>query len=209
MAQLLESSNDQHLLVLMRASNAVERQQGWDAWYRRDAPTIQSYIKRRAFLLRCMEHSEDILQDCFLIGFKNVSNGNYQEQGVSLCGYLTGIANNLLREVVRLQKREPVTLNEEIEDDLGISPEDSLDRDEIVNKVREACAQRSNVYQRVVKGIYVQGKSSNELAKELGKSAGNIRAIAHRAVREIGHSVAHQHHLQLSANAIRACLEVI
>lgn len=210
MDHLTDCSCDQCLLMQMRAANAAERQRGWEAWYRRDAPTIQAFIKRRCLALQCPEHCEDILQDCFLVGYRNVSKGLYHEQGSSLCAYIVGAANNLLRELVRLRRQEPVTLGEdEIEDARDLDPDDGLYLAEVVNVVREAYTHRSNTYQRVVQGIYVEGKSSSELAAELGKSADNVRAIAHRAVREIGLNLERQHSMRLSAEAIRACLELL
>jgi RNA polymerase sigma factor (sigma-70 family) len=210
MDHLTDCSCDQCLLMHMRAANAAERQRGWEAWYRRDAPTIQAYIERRCLALQCSEHSEDILQDCFLVGFRNVSNGLYREQGTSLCAYLVGIAKNLLRELVRLRRREPVELSEEeTEDEWGLDPDDSLHLEEVVNRVREAYPYLPHLYKRVVKGLYVESKSSSKLADELGKSGGNVRAIAHRAVREIGQYLECQHSMHLSTEAIRACLEVL
>jgi RNA polymerase sigma factor (sigma-70 family) len=210
MDHLADCTCDQCLLIHMKAASAAERQRGWEAWYQRDAPTIQAYIQRRCFALRCPEHSEDILQDCFLIGFKNVSNGNYREQGMSLCAYLIGIAKNLLHEMLRLQRREPATLSQlEIEDRTALSLDDSIYLEEIVSGVREGCTYLSHHHQRVAEGVYIEGKSSSELAEELGKSPGNIRAIAHRAVREIGQYLECQHSMYLSPGAIRACLEAL
>lgn len=65
------------------------------------------------------------------------------------------------------------------------------------------------MYRRVMAGIYMEGKSSDQLAAELGKNAGNVRAMAHRAVCEIAQHVESRHSMRLSATAIHACLAVL
>lgn len=80
---------------------------------------------------------------------------------------------------------------------------------EVVRLVREGRTLRPALHQRVVTGIYVEGKSSDQLAAELGIRPGNVRAIAYRTVHEIGCHVRQQHKLQLTAAAIRACLEML
>jgi RNA polymerase sigma factor (sigma-70 family) len=210
MAHFSESTGDQLLLMQMRATDAAVRQQGWEAWYKRDASDLQRYIYRHAYNLRCAQHSEDILQDCFVIGFKNVSSGAYREQEISLYFYLVGIARNLLRKTVRQQRREPTIFDElEVEDESLFGVAEQIDLEETVNGVREACSSLSSNYQRVVEGIYVRGKTSHEVGEEVGKSAGNVRAISFRAVREIGQYLERRRSMHLSAEAIRACLEVI
>jgi RNA polymerase sigma factor (sigma-70 family) len=194
----------------MRTADAVERQRGWDAWYRRDAPVIQTYIERRCHVLGLPGHSEDLLQDCFLIGFKNVSNRLYREEKTALRPYLIGIVKNLLHEVIRLQRREPILpTGVEIEDSTAFGLDDTILMEEIMQWVREARECQSDLYQQVVEGIYGDGKSAAELAGELDKTAGNIRAIAHRAVHDIRQHLVCQHKTHLSSRAIRACLEAL
>ena len=209
MNEHLECNCDRCLLTLMKSPKACERQRGWESWYQRDAATLLTFIQRRAIPLHCMEHGEDILHDCFLIGFKQISSGHFLDRGISLCGYLVGIAKNRLYQVIHLGRGVMALGDIEVEDTLGLDIDESLYLEEVVNRVREACTQRSQIYQRVIEGVYVEGKSSDEVAAELDKSAGNIRAIAHRAVREIRDYLENQHRMSLSAEAIRACLEVI
>src|SRR5262245_54606251 len=74
----LEHCNcDQCLLVQMMADDCTVRQCGWKSWYLRDAPTLHVFIEQQCRALGFHDHSEDILQDCFLIGFRNVANHKY------------------------------------------------------------------------------------------------------------------------------------
>ena len=200
---------DQCLLAQMSATSAAERQKGWDAWYQRDAAALLAFIRRRALLVGCAEHSEDVLHDTFLVGFRNVSAGVFNEQGTSLFAYLVGIAKNRLREIVRIQSREPGSLDEQTATKAWVPDVDRIYLEEVVTKVLEAYTLRPVVHRQVVKGIYAEGRSSTELATELEKTAVNVRAIAHRAVNDIKLSLECQYSLHLSTEAIRACLEVL
>jgi RNA polymerase sigma factor (sigma-70 family) len=194
----------------MRSHDAVERRQGWEAWYERDAPALIGYIERRCRAHKCPDHSEDISQDTFLIGFRNVSSGRYQEQGVPLRAYLYGIAFNLIHEVARLRYRESTMPNElEVEALSSLCPDDIISAKEIVRRVQDACADLPQVHLLVLKRVYLEQRTASQVAEEVGKTAGNIRAIAHRAVHHVEQHLKHYHGLNLSHSAIRACLEVL
>lgn len=209
MDHLTDCTCDLCLLIHMRSADAAERQRGWQAWYCRDAAAVDAFVRRRCGALRCADHSEDVLQDCFLIGFRNVSTGRYSEQSAPLCGYLFGIAKFLILAVVRGQRRAPADLSEEVEAKAGVSLDDALYGEEVLRRVREACTCLSQLERRVLEGIYLEGCTSDMLAEELGRRAGNVRIIAHRAVGEVEQYLARTHNLLLSPAAIRACLEAL
>lgn len=205
-----ECNCDQCLLAQMMDDDCRVRQSGWEAWYSRDATAMLAIIKRYCSAAGFQDHSEDILQDCFLIGFRNVARGKYTNQDKGLRAYLSGVAQNLVRELSRLHRREVVILDEHEEKAAVCADlDDSIYLQEVLNIVGEAYAQRPDVYRCVIRGIYAEGKTSSQVAVELGKNRGNVRAIAHRAVREIGHHIKQKHHVHLSAEAIRACLTVL
>lgn len=199
---------DQCLLTQMQATDVTKRQQGWDAWYQRDALALHSFIARRCQMQRFPEHSEDILHDTFLIGFRNVSTGRYSEQSKPLSAYLHGIAKNLIYETARLQRKTSGNIAElEVKESGQLSLDDQLYVKEVLTLIREGYEQQPPLYQQVIDGLYVEGKSSKEMAQKLRKRAGNIRAIAYRAIQEIEKYLERQYKLQLSSKAIRASLE--
>lgn len=212
MTHLIECTCDACLLAQLTATEATQRRQGWETWYRRDAPVLYAYLARHCQLLYCPEQSEDLLHDCFLAAFRNVSRGRYTEQGISLCAYLHGIAKNLLRELVRLRRRE-VALPEQEEDSLPVSKAMSLDDQihlgEVLTWVQAARERGSPLQQRVLAGLYTEDKSSHELARELNQTSDNTRAIASRAVHDIQEYLAHHYAVEVSSGAIRACLQVL
>lgn len=205
-----ECTCDGCLLLRMRSPLPGERRDGWAAWYQRDAQALLASIERRCSLLRCRGYGEDLLQDCFLIAFRNVAQGAYRDQGKGLKAYIAGIARNRLRELRRLHKHE-CSADDETENvrDQSLDLHSRACVTEVVRLVREGRTLRPALHQRVVTGIYVEGKSSDQLAAELGIRPGNVRAIAYRTVHEIGCHVRQQHKLQLTAAAIRACLEML
>jgi len=201
---------EQCLLAQMTADDPAVRQSGWAAWYRRDAPVIRAFVERRCRALGCQEQGEDLLQDSFLIGFRNVSRGAYADQTKGLRAYLYGIAKNLLCELGRIQRKigGQQTLDEELQSIQTVTLEDRLYLDEVRRRVQEAYQRQSLLHRQVMHGLYVEGKSSDQLGKELGETASNIRAIARRAINEIGRQLAHEYGIHISSGAIRSCLQM-
>jgi len=73
--------------------------------------------------------------------------------------------------------------------------------------VREAYQQLAANQYNIVVGLYILGKTSVELSRELEKSAVNVRAIALRAINAMRAYLANRHQIDLSANALRLCLQ--
>jgi len=202
---------DRCLYVQMKAPEPQVRQSAWARWYQRDGLALQKYLERRCRILRCVEHRDDLLHDCFVIGFRNVSSGRFVEQGNSLRAYLYGIARHLVNNLARFLYSESVRSDEQLDQPVveKITMEDRVYLEEVCRIVREEEARQPDLVRLIVQGIYVEGKSSDEVADELSKSAGNVRIIASRAVSRMSEQLEHQHNLHISPFAIRSCLECL
>lgn len=214
---------DQRLIKWMLSSNEIERQKGWEEWYKRDKTSLQTFVESHWWVKKHPEYSEDIVQDSFIKGFQNVSTGRFQDRGKPLQAYLCGIAKNLILEEYRHQMREIsygayIDLNDKPKeigyqayisslDDKAIGPEDRIVIQECLDVVKAAHKRLPHPYRRIIDGLYVQGKSSKELGNELHKTANNTRVLSHRAIAAIQTELKRHHKLCLSADAIRACLE--
>ena len=201
---------DQCLVEQMTSSDKAIRPKGWQTWYERDHKFLQDRVKYRCIAFSCFVHSQDIVQESFIIGFKNISSRRYIYQGKPLRAYLWGIAKNLIFEVYHLKGK---TVNDEecilsLADDT-ISLEQQFELKSILHIVRKAYDQLPGPYRQVTDGLYRHGKSSKELGKELGKKSNNIRAIARRAVQKIKEYLERIHGIQISPAAIRQCLVAI
>lgn len=199
---------DRCLLAELGAAALEGQRRGWEGWYRRDGAAVLRYIERRCRRFGCVEQSEDILHDCFLIAVRHVAHGRYRNQERGLTAYLVGIAKNLIRDAVRRQQRAPLGLDgceAAGEDDAGME-EDRVYVEQVVMVVARAWLKQPQLSRRVLAGIYAEGRSADELGSEIGKNAGNVRTIAHRAVHSIATQVEGEHRLGLSADAVRACL---
>ena len=205
-----DCSCDPCLLALMHTDSRVQRQVGWERWYQRDYAAIHGYVARRCRAVGCTEHSDDIIQDAFMIGFRNIGNGSYQNRGKPLCGYLHGIAHNLVREVARLQNRE--TTNDDLIDARAaevLALEDTIFLQQVLTLVQEAKARLSRRQQQILDGLYRRGQTSKQVGAALAKSANNVRIMALRAVNSINEYLDRQHNLSLSTDAIRLCLQMV
>lgn len=205
-----DCSCDPCLLAHIRAADRAQRQAGWEQWYARDHATIQRYVNQRCHAVHCAQHSDDIVQETFIIGFRNIANGQYQDRGKPLCGYLHGIARNLVHEFARLQNRESV--NEELLEMQAadvLALDDTIFLQQVLLFVQEAKARLSEMQQRILDDLYQQGQTSKQVGTALAKSANNIRIMALRALNAIRSYLVIQYHLNLSLDAIRFCLQIM
>ena len=200
---------DSCLLTQMRSSDAVARQRGWEAWYERDGAILLAYLLRRCHLLGCPDQSEDLVQDTFIAGFRNISCGHYVEQGSPLRAYLYGIARNLLRGVEWLCRKESVLPDDKEAELVATTPApiDHVVVEQVLMLVKEAYERQPLLAQHVIEGIYAYRKSSNEVAQQVNNTAGGVRNIAYRAVNDMQRYLAQKHDLHISSITIRYCLE--
>lgn len=208
MEQAEDCCCDQCLIKLMQSPEETDRQKGWEAWYKRDCAFLLNFVNRRCYAMGCPEHSQDIVQESFIKGFENISIEHYQDRGKPLQAYLYGIAKNLIYGMFRLQMKE--VKDEEYLNFLAdetIEIEGKVILKEVERLVKAARERQPDLHRQVIEGLYAQGKSSKELGEELNTTANNTRIIGHRAVEIIQRELARRYDLNLSTEAIRACIK--
>jgi len=178
--------SDEALVRQMQCSNPKLRAESWQRWFERDSDELRKYVCGRIGQWNS-SHSEDILQECFLIGFINVSSGQYEDRGKPLLAYLKGIAHNLMLAYWRTRQR--VKLLEESENRGERHHFSSPCIDEAIDlqaALRHALriAQRGLSERRiqVLKMRFLLEKSSAEIGEELGISEGHVRQETYRAL---------------------------
>ena len=199
---------DQSLLTLLISEDAQMRQQGWQAWYERDHAALYAAVSRRCWDMGNMAQCDDIVHDTFIIAFKKMEEKEFTYQGKSLCAYLHGISKNLIYDLYRRRKRvafQELDVETPQENLVGLA--DQVHLRDILLRVREAYQQLAANQYNIVVGLYILGKTSVELSRELEKSAVNVRAIALRAINAMRAYLANRHQIDLSANALRLCLQ--
>jgi RNA polymerase sigma factor (sigma-70 family) len=202
-------SCDSCLLAQMRSGDAGQRKLGWQTWYERDALSIFAYLKRRCHELGCPEQSEELVQDCFIVGFKNISSGRFADKGKPLRAYLYGIAKNLLREVRWLRNKESMLPEGNAAEPVAVSLNllDHAIVEQVLTMIRDAYEHLPLLAQRVITGLYAHGNTSKELASQLNKKASAVGNIASRAIKRIQWYLVAYYDMQLSASTIRFCFE--
>lgn len=202
--------SDQRLLAGLKSPSEATRRAAWGTWYRRDHAKLAAYVCRRSAGMHCGDAAEDIVQEAFVIAFRHISGGTYEDRGRALMAYLYGIAGNLLRSTRRRQQRSAV--DDSVLDftpDRTLPVSDQVLVAEVLEAVRASYA-RLPVHQRdVIDGLYGEETTSHELGPVLGKTAVNVRTIAHRAVKSICQRLADEHDLHLSTDAVRLCLQMM
>lgn len=128
--------------------------------------------------------AEDIVSNAFFSCFKNFEK--FDPQKASFATWLYVAINNRMKNFYR-DKKDHGELIEEIED--GGKYQDEVVEAMYLENMREhltrALESLSEKYKKIVVLKYFGNKDSNEIALEMGVSAGNVRVILMRALDKI------------------------
>ena len=189
---------DTCLLDGLVANDQTIRQQAWQRWYERDKCRLHAYVSRRCYSLGCSEQSDDIVQDTFVIAYDNFCTGRFQYQDKALCAYLYGIARNLIYAALRRRGKESaLEIDCDQPDHRNVNIDERVCLTDFLATVAEARSCLAPGKRRVLDGLYMAGKDSQQLGRELALSAVNVRAIASRAVIELRVHVAQRYPAEL------------
>jgi RNA polymerase sigma factor (sigma-70 family) len=198
------------LLHQIQAVDPSTKQSGWAAWYLRDRDALYAYVAKRATAIGGLPLVEDIVQDSFEIGFKNVTNGRYRCNGRSLRAYLKGIAKNLIQEANRLSQRE---CSELPPDDFLVARWTSVEvmflLNEYLDRIMGAYDALAPLQQKILDAKYSRGKTAQQVGEALDLSPENMRIIAFRAINFMRKTLQKEHNLEISARGIRLALEAL
>ena len=125
--------------------------------------------------------SEDLAQDVFIRIWKAINS--YDEEKGAFTSWMYRIAHNLLIDHYRGKKA--LHLKEGLEASYSEDWLEKLDRDEKLEKIKEALAKLPQDYQEVVILRFFEDLGVEEVSIIVGKSEENIRVIQHRAVRKL------------------------
>lgn len=125
--------------------------------------------------------AEDLAQEVFIKVWRSIKS--YEEAKGSFTSWMYRIAHNLLVDYFRGKKT--LSLKEGLEASYSEDWLEKLDRDEKIQKIRQALGQLPKDYQEVVVLRFFEDLSVEEVAEIVDKSEENVRVIQHRAIRKL------------------------
>jgi RNA polymerase sigma-70 factor (ECF subfamily) len=127
--------------------------------------------------------AEDLTSQVFTKAWEKLDH--YKPSGAPFIAWLYTIARNIVIDYYRTRK-ETVDLDEavSIASD-GPPPEDQVELHFEIEGLREALEQLTEDQQQVVVLKFISGLSTEEIAQQLGKRAGAIRALQMRALQSL------------------------
>jgi RNA polymerase sigma-70 factor, ECF subfamily len=154
--------------------------EAFGALYERFAPPVHRYLF--AHLSNRMD-AEDLTEEAFLRVWNRLPE--YRDQGVPFVAYLMRVARNVLIDFYRSNNK---TILNPIEDDhTNGNHQETATQDplssrlerqelrEVLNKLRED-------YRSVLVARFISGLSPEETAQVMGRTAGAVRVLQHRAI---------------------------
>ncbi len=126
--------------------------------------------------------AEDLTEEVFLKVWQRLSE--YREQGVPFVAFLMRVAHNVLIDHYRGSGRaavEPLTEESTLRDG-RLDPGDQVLANLEHQELRRTISQLRQDYRLVLVSRFLSGLSPEETAQAMGKSAGAVRVLQHRAL---------------------------
>lgn len=136
--------------------------------------------------------AEDLTSETFLRMLRRIDSFSYQGRDVG--ALLTTIARNLVVDYRKSSRTQREVLSSDVEefaantvtDRAGCSVEDYVISRQAVADVRRCMAQlRSDDQRQCIQLRFLEGRSVSETAVAMGRNEGAVKALQHRAVREL------------------------
>jgi len=175
------SVNDQHLSndaeLLRQAQNGDG--EAFGILYGRYARQVHRYLYAH---LNDRMDAEDLTEDVFLRVWQRLAE--YRQQGVPFVAFLMRVAHNVLIDHYRSVGRavvEPLG-EEQLLPDERLDPGDQVAVNLEHQELKVVLGQLREDYRDVLVSRFLSGLSPEETAQTMGKSAGAVRVIQHRAL---------------------------
>ena len=168
--------DDAELARRIAAAGAVVDSPAEAELYRRLAPRVRLYGLRH---LRDPHAARDLMQQVLLMTLERLRAGKLREPE-RIASFVLGMCRMVVLEIRRGSWRRETLLETygDTAEAVDVSEPLALDADKLAGCL-QALAERERT---VVVMTFFADKSGDEVAKELGLSAGNVRVIRHRAL---------------------------
>ncbi|HEX2767448.1 MAG TPA: RNA polymerase sigma factor [Candidatus Limnocylindria bacterium] len=149
--------------------------------YRRYLDRVYGYCY---YLLGDHHDAEDVTERTFVAALGAI--GGFRDEGASFRAWLFRIAHNQLANALRARGRQRTApLDADPLPATGADPLAWVTRDEEARRVRRALDGLAEDRRQVLVLRFVDGLSAKEIGDVLGRSAGAVRVLQHRALRDL------------------------
>lgn len=149
--------------------------------YRRYLDRVYGYC---FYLLGDHHDAEDVTERTFLAALDAI--GRFRDEGSSFRAWLFRIAHNQLANAVRSRRRRATTPLDAVPELPGLDdPAGAVQRADEGRRVRRALDGLSEERRQVLVLRFVDGLTTREIGEVLDRSAGAVRVLQHRALRDL------------------------
>ncbi|MBM3138931.1 MAG: sigma-70 family RNA polymerase sigma factor [Chloroflexi bacterium] len=130
--------------------------------------------------------AEELTSRTFLNALAHLDQ--YRGRGQGFGAWLMSIAHNLLVNWYRDRGRRPPTVDLDAAADVPADtpgPESSLERNELIQRVRAAVSTLAEDRQQLIALKYVDGLPNAEIGRIMRRTEGAVKALHHRTLREL------------------------
>lgn len=133
------------------------------------------------------EDAMDTFQEALLMFYRNVQNNKFTAEHSKISSYIFAIARNIWLHQLRRQNSSLMkTSSDLIESSYEASLVENENLDEMRAKLESALSKLSDKCRNLILNYYLQDKTTEEIAKELGLSNVNVaRQMKYRCMRKL------------------------
>ena len=139
---------------------------------------------------------EDVLQDTFVRALHSVTRFEWRGEG-SFHRWLESIAEHVLADVVRYQRRRPTLALADDVRESAASPSRVMKRKERLDRLRTSMEDLSPDHRRVLELSRLEGLSIKEIARRLERSEDAVKSLLLRATKALRTSFGETESLRL------------
>jgi RNA polymerase sigma-70 factor (ECF subfamily) len=130
-----------------------------------------------------IEDAKDLVQDVFVKAWQAIPK--YKRTSTPFLGWIYTISHNRIIDYYRTKKNYVYLDTEIATENVGVSPEKSVELQFTRRDVRKAILQLPEDQQQVIILCFIDGLEYSEVAALTNKTEGNIRVIVHRALKRM------------------------
>jgi RNA polymerase sigma-70 factor (ECF subfamily) len=169
-----EIDDDQLIIKCQKGEN-----EAFGELYQRYLPPVYRFIYAR---LSDRQDAEDLAEEVFIRVWRSIAS--YEDQGVPFISYLFRVARNAIIDHYRITGRKGYqeSIEGKVLQDLDANPSDIAMTNLENQEIRQILDQLRDDYRMVLVLRFLSELSPEEIAQVMGRSAGAVRVLQHRAL---------------------------
>jgi RNA polymerase sigma factor (sigma-70 family) len=186
------STHDEWQLKLLKVAESQDKK-AFSELFAHFGPKIKAFAMAKPYTSNPSQFADELIQEVMIKIWNKADNYNPNVAGAST--WIFTIARNCRIDLIRKNQRHSFPLESdelfEIEDEDSVLQFQSVQQQNYERDLRECLNQLPHEQAQIIAKVYMEGKSHNEVAEELGLPLGTVKSRVRLALTKLKVMVAH------------------